>query len=301
MALAPVKVALLEHDRRAKLGAMGAGVLDGLRDRGGPRPGTAVPAAPPAATTTRLSVCMATYDGSRFVVAQVRSILDQLGEHDELVVVDDASTDDTVALVRGLGDPRIRVVESVSNAGHVRAFERAMSLASGRYLMLADQDDLWPEGRVERMLGALRTSAFVAGNHSGAAAGPARLTTTMDANPWGNVVGLALGRREYFGCAMGMTRRFLDVALPFPAGVQAHDHWLAIAANVGGSAAHLDEVVVVRTVHESNLTPRHRRGLPAVARTRLTMARLALAARQRWRRARRLDASNAAASRSGPV
>ena len=56
-----------------------------------------------------LSVCMATYNGSLYVKSQVQSILKQLGSGDRLVIVDDASTDSTIDILRNLKDPRIEI------------------------------------------------------------------------------------------------------------------------------------------------------------------------------------------------
>src|SRR5262245_13619427 len=90
----------------------------------------------------RVSVCLATYNGVEHLREQVDSILADLGPHDEVVVVDDASGDATVALLEGFGDPRVRIVRSAHNQGHVRTFERAIREASGEIIMLSDQDDV---------------------------------------------------------------------------------------------------------------------------------------------------------------
>src|SRR6476619_5168785 len=99
-----------------------------------------------AETATRASVCMATYHGARFVAEQIESILHQLGDQDELVVVDDASQDATVDIVsKYAADPRVRLERNPDNLGYVRTFYKALRLARGDYLFLADQDDVWLE------------------------------------------------------------------------------------------------------------------------------------------------------------
>ena len=109
-----------------------------------------------------VSVCMATYNGSRYVAEQLSSILAQLGARDEVVVVDDASADATVEIVRGIGDPRIVVHRNDRNLGYVRSFERAISLSTGDVIVLSDQDDIWIDGRRDRLVAATGDAAVVA-------------------------------------------------------------------------------------------------------------------------------------------
>ena len=65
----------------------------------------------------RISVCMATYNGAKFVRQQIESILPQLGATDEVIIVDDASTDETVEIIHQLRDGRIHLVQNARNEG----------------------------------------------------------------------------------------------------------------------------------------------------------------------------------------
>ena len=64
-----------------------------------------------------ISVCMATYNGSKYIGYQLESILIQLNEGDEIVVVDDASTDNTVQLVENIRDSRIKLFKNHNSNG----------------------------------------------------------------------------------------------------------------------------------------------------------------------------------------
>jgi glycosyltransferase involved in cell wall biosynthesis len=210
-----------------------------------------------------ISVCMATYNGSRYVADQIASVLDQLGEHDELVIVDDASTDDTVEALKRIVDPRIRLVENDDNVGYVRAFERALSLSRGDHVFLSDQDDVWPPGRVATMQRLLATHMVVAGNIA-QLGGPDRipgpfgekdwrLTSTSSEHTARNLARLAAQDMPYFGSAMAVRRDLLNLALPFPPSVrELHDAWLALLGIATRSIAHLDERVVLRRIHDAN-------------------------------------------------
>lgn len=233
----------------------------------------------------RVSVCMATYCGREFVAEQIASILTQLGPDDELVIIDDASPDDTVEVLRSIDDPRIRLHCRDYNLGYVRTFAEALELASGEYLLLSDQDDVWTPDHVELMVAALRTSAVVATN-LGTLAGPEairgpygqqdwRLSSASSGHRLRNVLGILAGNMPYYGCAMGLradTRA--RGALPIPDFMpESHDLWFALYGNLAGSMRHLDQRTVQRRFHESNQTPNRPRGLRAVLASRLRLIR----------------------------
>jgi glycosyltransferase involved in cell wall biosynthesis len=216
---------------------------------------------------------MATYNGAAYVEEQLRSILDELDADDEVVVVDDASTDDTREVVQGLGDPRVHLHLHSANRGYAAAFESALGRARGAYVMLSDQDDVWPAGRRAGMLRALETASVVVGN--------VRLLDreTPLRGPFGQrewrlpehpphrlrtLAQLAASNVPYFGSAMALRSDFLPVVLPYPASArELPDAWIAINALLRGSLAHLDEDVVLRRVHGGNAsgTMRHPRAV----------------------------------------
>lgn len=212
-----------------------------------------------------VSVCMATHNGARFIEEQLTSILDQLTSNDEAIVVDDASTDDTPDRVEKLGDARIRLLRLPTNVGYVRAFERALNLARGDHVFLADQDDVWPLGRVALMQQALGSAAVVAGNVA-LLNGPDHIRGPFGERDWRlrsgherrrlrNAVRLAASDLPYYGSAMAVRRDALEVALPFPPSVrELHDAWLVLVAMGLNSLGHVDERVVLRRVHDGNAT-----------------------------------------------
>ena len=100
----------------------------------------------------RVSVCMAVHNGARFLEQQIASILPQLDANDEFIAVDDASQDDSVAIIEGFRDQRIRVIRQEKNRGVVQSFGHALREARGEIIFLADQDDIWRADKVEKFL-----------------------------------------------------------------------------------------------------------------------------------------------------
>src|SRR5688500_7057327 len=95
---------------------------------------------------------MAVYNGAAFLRTQVESILQQLRGQDELIVVDDASQDDSVRILQEMREPRLSVHRNERNLGVLATFERALGLAGGDILFLSDQDDVWLSGKVAKAL-----------------------------------------------------------------------------------------------------------------------------------------------------
>lgn len=220
---------------------------------------------------------------------QVESILAQLGPDDELVIVDDASPDDTVEQIRTFHDGRIRLIEAAVNQGYVRSFEQAALAARGQYILLADQDDVWVPGRLELMIDALQTSKVVASNFDVLGGGPRpnipRLRDKDSRRNAANILGILVGYRAYYGCGMGFRHDMLAVFTPVPRYLnESHDLWLAICGNLAGSMRHLDESTLLRRIHDDNATPRSWRSVSVILGARLMLLRCIAQASRRLRR-----------------
>lgn len=244
----------------------------------------------PGGRKIRASVCMATYRGAAFVEEQIASILAELGANDELVIVDDASPDETADIVDKIEDGRIRLIRAASNRGYVRTFEEAVRISRGEYIFLSDQDDIWIPGRLELMLAALTKSQVVASNFDMLGGGPRpwipRLRSSDSRRHLANLAGILVGYRAYYGCGMAFRREAAQLFTPIPPYVrESHDLWLAICGNIAGSMTHLDQSTIYRRLHEENQTPAGWRSLPKILSARVMLLRLIVEAFRRSRRA----------------
>ena len=231
-----------------------------------------------------ISVCLASYNGAQYISAQVRSILNDLGPDDELIVVDDASTDETVEVLNRIKDMRLKTYTRNVNRGHVDTFEECLRYARGEYVALSDQDDLWPKGRTQILMDHLQGHELAVGCYTILNNESSGITLEAKHSGQGvrNIIALLLGRRPYFGSCMMMTAELKERILPFPRGVEAHDHWIAIAANTIGSVNHVPSPpVTIRREHSGNLTPRSRRPVDKLIATRINQTRLIYTASKR--------------------
>lgn len=206
-----------------------------------------------------VSVCMAARNGANFIEKQIASILPQLGNNDELIVVDDASQDNTVAIVESFRDERIRIIRQAPNRGVVRTFGRVLQEAKGEIIFLTDQDDVWRADKVEKFLEAFRTHPEITVVMSD--------LVIIDAN--GKIVsgpkfgsrkfhqGLLrnLVRNRYQGSAMAFRRQILEYCLPFPADIPIHDVWIGLVNQLVGKAAFIAEPLLLYRRHGSNDSP----------------------------------------------
>lgn len=105
----------------------------------------------------RVSVVMPCYNHARFLKASVRSILDQTVHDLELIVVDDASTDDSVKVIHELAaeDSRLKVIVHSENLGASRSRNDGLRLAQGEFVAFCDADDLWKPEKIERQINLL--------------------------------------------------------------------------------------------------------------------------------------------------
>lgn len=206
-------------------------------------------------------MCIAAYQGERYIALQLRSILSQLSADDKVIVVDDASTDLTCREISSLQDPRIVLIHSATNRGILRTFETALSRSEGDIIFLSDQDDLWLPQKVDTVL-----SAFA---HDPELMLTASDATLIDEN--GNQIGTSYyatrGRfREglwsnvlvcrFLGCTIAFRSTLLRSALPFPqATLVHHDVWLGcVNALVGGKTKYIAEPLVAYRRHSTNVT-----------------------------------------------
>lgn len=103
-------------------------------------------------TPVTVSVVIAAYNAERTIVDCVSSILCQTVADLEIVVCDDASTDDTVALILAFEDERIRLVLNEANQGAGSARDRAIAASRGRWITVCDADDMFAPDRIESLL-----------------------------------------------------------------------------------------------------------------------------------------------------
>lgn len=207
-----------------------------------------------------VSVCMATYNGSKFIKKQIDSILSQLSENDEFLILDDCSTDDTFEILSSYNDNRIKLYRNTQNLSHVLSFSKVLSLANCEILIMADQDDIWVENRKSVFENSFFTGKFVVSSNSifinenddEILFKHSKLSSADSRKHFKNILNIFLDGGSYVGCTMALHRDFLKIVLPIPTYVESHDLWIALASNIFKSNLHLDDITLKRRIHSNN-------------------------------------------------
>lgn len=210
---------------------------------------------------TPISVCLASYNGESFIQEQINSILYEFeNDDDELIIIDDNSKDKTIGIIQAFNDVRIKLFINDTNLGVNQSFERSLYLAKNDYIFFSDQDDIWTQGRVEKMFDNLSATdnLVVSGNQIVFPENEAfstrfkPLSGETSKSDFSNFVSLLLGNASYFGCTMAIKRQILDYVLPFPRLMESHDLWIVSMAILLGKNGHIDDVVLRRRIHGTN-------------------------------------------------
>lgn len=200
-----------------------------------------------------ISVCMATYNGEKYIKQQVESILVQLDEDDELIVSDDSSTDHTVCILKSFNDPRIKIFNNTKKRGVTHNFENAIEKSTGSFIFLSDQDDVWEKDKVEKVLAKLNEVDLVL--HNGQLIdGEGKLINQDLFSIYKTRKGYLknLTRNTFVGCCMAFKRELIAEILPIPNKIMMHDMWIALVAEKKGSTALLPEQLIQYRRHENN-------------------------------------------------
>lgn len=201
---------------------------------------------------------MATYNGAKYLSEQLDSILVQTIPVDEIIIVDDCSTDHTWAILSNYVAryAKIKIYRNELNMGVVKTFESALTLCSGEFIALSDQDDVWLPDKLEILLQNLKEENDLV--HSDAYLCDEGLnvyalysdTKGLHLNP--NRFIDYLNINDVSGCTALFTKALLDKILPIPNGFWMHDHYIAIMARYYGNIIYVDKPLIKYRQHSSN-------------------------------------------------
>jgi glycosyltransferase involved in cell wall biosynthesis len=203
-----------------------------------------------------ISVCIATYNGEKYIKEQLDSILCQLNLDDEVIISDDGSTDTTLAIIESYQDDRISLYKNAFK-NVVLNFEFVINKANGDYIFLSDQDDIWHKDKVELYMKSFSEN-------------PEAILTISDLqiidkngllldkvfykNKFTSNLGKNLVVNNFIGCAMAFRSEVKKSILPFPKNIAMHDWWIGTCCIILGEIHFIDMKLNFYRRHENNVT-----------------------------------------------
>jgi Glycosyl transferase family 2 len=215
-----------------------------------------------------LSVALCTYNGAAFLPDQLASIARQSRLPDELIVRDDASVDDTPAVVQAFAASApfpVRFERNAVRLGSTRNFDGAIAACTGDLIALSDQDDVWRPDKLEAIERRFQERPSLGLVFSDADLVDAALNP-IGARLWARV-GFDSGRQRFWqargpltalvpgrivtGATLAFRSRFRALVLPTPDGIapMIHDGWISLAIAAVAGVGFIEEPLVSYRLH----------------------------------------------------
>ena len=207
-----------------------------------------------------ISIVMATYNGEKYLKKQLESIAALTYKNTELIISDDGSTDGTLDIINEFAEKYpLTLLYNEGRHGCTFNFENGLKHVNGEYVALCDQDDIWIEDRMEKLLSHIDEFDIVHGrvsiidkndNFHPAAIMHSHYETSKVS--FINVEDV-LQVPRLLGCTSLIRTSLIKACMPFPDEIPYHDWWLSLIAVMNGNGiCFTDELVTKYRQHGEN-------------------------------------------------
>jgi glycosyltransferase involved in cell wall biosynthesis len=215
----------------------------------------------------RVSIALATYNGHKYLGDLLKSLRAQTWPQLDIVVFDDASSDNTVEIIEAHQERlNLKITVNARRAGVIANFDQALGACTADYIALADQDDVWRRDKVSKLMTRMleveaevgrATPILIFSNMQVVSSNlrpikPFKIFPSVKAVEANQTVGWLLLRNYISGCSMLMNRALLDRAHPTPDGFFMHDWWIALVAATFGVVRGVDDTLLQYRQHAVN-------------------------------------------------
>jgi len=215
----------------------------------------------------RLSVAMCTYNGEKHIKEQLESILNQTTSVDEIVICDDGSKDKTIEIIERFQieySNKISLHKNSVNMGSTKNFEKAISICTGDYIFLSDQDDIWKTNKVAKIIQHFKETPSTEAVFSNGDLIDKKSKKISTHKLWDavffienqlekpiNLLKLISSKRNMVtGATLCFKKEIKEVILPFPNIKKFyHDEWIAIITANRNKLTYLTEELISYRIH----------------------------------------------------
>ena len=204
---------------------------------------------------------MATYNGEKYLVEQLDSIINQTYHNWNLLIRDDNSTDKTLEIIQNYHkkDKRIKILkDNKGNLGIVRNFEELLKSSESEFIMFSDQDDIWVENKLDmylKMIEKIKNKGFMI--HSDA--------ILFDKNKSNILKDTFISKKainrglenvffNYFvqGATILISKEIKNFILPFPKEVYLHDRYIHLISELFFERVFINQALIYYRQHDNN-------------------------------------------------
>lgn len=205
-----------------------------------------------------VSIALCTYNGEKYIQEQVVSLLRQSYQEIELIIVDDGSTDQTYSILTQFQqqDARIKLYQNEANLGFNANFHKAISLSSGEFIAIADQDDCWATDKISQLMAAIGDNLLIYHN-SAYMDEQGTLIGTSTQSHHRFVKGDCAINLVYYNCVSGhacLIRKALFENMGTLPTNFYYDWWLAYTASCEGKITYINTTLVNHRLHRHSST-----------------------------------------------
>lgn len=209
----------------------------------------------------RIDILMATYNGEKYLVEQLDSIINQTYRNWNLLIRDDNSTDKTLEIIQNYHkkDKRIKILkDNKGNLGIVRNFEELLKSSESEFIMFSDQDDIWVENKLDmylKMIEKIKNKGFMI--HSDA--------ILFDKNKSNILKDTFISKKainkglenvffNYFvqGATILISKEIKNFILPFPKEVYLHDRYIHLISELFFERIFVNKALIYYRQHGDN-------------------------------------------------
>ena len=209
----------------------------------------------------KIDILMATYNGEKYLVEQLDSIINQTYHNWNLLIRDDNSTDKTLEIIQNYHkkDKRIKILkDNKGNLGIVRNFEELLKSSESEFIMFSDQDDIWVENKLDmylKMIEKIKNKGFMI--HSDA--------ILFDKNKSNILKETFISKKainkglenvffNYFvqGATILISKEIKNFILPFPKEVYLHDRYIHLISELFFERIFVNKALIYYRQHGDN-------------------------------------------------
>ena len=205
-----------------------------------------------------ISVALTTYNGEKYISAQLDSIIQQFDVDDEIIISDDNSTDNTINIINKYVDNDLRIKLFINKRKGISSnFQNSISNSSNEIVFLCDQDDIWAEDKVITVKNYFElnkviliiSDAFIVDSNLNIINESYYKFRNSEKGIIRNII-----KNSYLGCAMAFRKELKNIILPIPPKVPMHDMWIGIMAETNGEVLFVPEKLIYYRRHNGNAT-----------------------------------------------